>query len=66
MFFYYEKAFPDQVTGVYINPSFFIRLGRILKRDKGDYRKSFKRYVADVKEFRGLEDFIEIRKIFKI
>lgn len=61
-----KKAFPEQVIGVYINPLFFIRLGRILKRDKGHYREAFKRYVADAKEFKDIEDVIEIRKVFKI
>lgn len=61
-----KKAFPEQVIGVYINPPFFIRLGRILKRDKGHYREAFSRYVADLREFTDLEDVIEIRKVFKI
>lgn len=61
-----KKAFPDEVIGIYINPPFFTRLGRILKRDKGNYMEAFKRYLADAKEFKGLDDVIEIRKVFEI
>lgn len=61
-----KKAFPDKVIGIYINPPFHIRLRRILKRDKGRYKEAFKRYLADAKEFRDLEDVIEIKKVFKI
>ncbi len=61
-----KKAFPDKVIGIYINPPFHIRLRRILKRDKGHYKEAFKRYLADAKEFKDLEDVIEIKKVFKI
>lgn len=61
-----KKAFPEEVIGVYINPPFFTRLSRILKRDKGHYKEAFQRYLADAKEFKDLQDVIEIKKVFKI
>ena len=66
MVYYYEKAFSDQVIVVYINPPLFIGFRRILKRNKGDYREAFKRYIADAKEFMGLEDLIEISKVLDL
>lgn len=60
---YYEKAFPEQVIVVYINPPLFICFRRILKRNKGDYREALKRYISDAKEFMGLDDLMEISKV---
>ena len=61
-----KKAFPEEVIGIYINPPFFTRIARILNRDKGNYVEALKRYLADAKAFKGLDDVIEIRKVFKI
>lgn len=61
-----KKAYGEAVIGIYINPPFFTRLGRIIKRDKGNYKKAFGRYFADAKAFKNMEEVIEIKKVFKI
>lgn len=61
-----KKAFPEEVIGVYINPPFLTRVSRIFKRDKGNYKEAFKRYLADNKEFKNVKDVIEIKKVFEI
>lgn len=61
-----KKAFPEKVIGIYINPPFLTRMGRILHRDKGNYKEAFKRYLADNKEFKDLKEVIEVKKVFEI
>lgn len=53
----------EMVLGVYLKPNFFVRLIRILKRDRGNYKEAFRRFIADSKDFRGLKADIIIGDI---
>lgn len=57
-----KQLYGYKVIGIYINPLPFTRLFRILKRDK-NYIESFRRFIADIKDFKNLKDVIEIKKV---
>lgn len=60
-----RRIYKDKVLGVYLKPCELSRIIRILKRDKGNYKEAFRRYIADIRDFKNIEADIII-KDFKI
>lgn len=58
-----KSIYDYKVVGIYINPPFLTRLFRILKRDRGNYREAFRRFIADYKDFKNIEADITVKKI---
>lgn len=58
-----KTMFKNKVLGIYLKPSFIVRLKRILKRDSGNYGEAIRRYWTDYKDFRNLEADIVIKEI---
>lgn len=60
-----KKKYKEDVLSIFIKPNSFVRIKRILKRDKGNYKEAFRRYIADYKDFKNVKADIII-KDFKI
>ena len=50
-----KNKFPDNVLGIYIKPNFFTRIHRIINRDRGGYKESVRRFLADEKDFKNID-----------
>lgn len=60
-----KDKFGNNIISILIKPNSIKRIMRILKRDKGNYKEAFRRYIADYKDFKGLKTDIII-KDFKL
>lgn len=61
----FKERYGNKVISILIKPNSFKRLLRIIKRDKGSYRESLRRYISDYKDFKDIKADIII-KDFKI